>query len=131
MKKIVFAAVLLLGMGLLFASCDTLSSSSDGKASIVGTWQTIKEEYYQNGKLVRTDNEEDDEAYVTFKESGQMIDADDDVYQYSVKGNTLTVSDKYGTETYVIKRLTSKELVIKTEEYENMYLLAYFRRVSK
>ena len=57
--------------------------------------------------------------------------ADDDVYQYSVKGNTLTVSDKYGTETYVIKRLTSKELVIKTEEYENMYLLAYFRRVSK
>ncbi len=128
-KRIFFATILLLGMCLLSVSCDTLSGDS-GKSSIVGTWQTIKEEYYENGKLLSTDNEEDDESYVTFKSSGQMIDADDDVHDYSVKGNSLTVTDKWGSETWEIKKLTSKELVLRLTVDDNHYVLVYLRRVS-
>lgn len=116
-------------MGLLLASCERLSGD-DNKASIVGTWQVIKEEYYKSGELVRTENWESFNDYFIFKDSGQLINADEESYQYSVKGNTLTATDEYGTETYEIIKLTSKELVIKDEESSNTYLLLYFRRVS-
>lgn len=116
-------------MGLLLVSCDRLSGD-DNKASIVGTWQVIKEEYYKSGELVRTRNWESYDNYFIFKDSGQLINADEELFQYSIKGNTVTTTGESGTETFEIIKLTSKELVVKIEESSNTYLMVYFRRVS-
>ena len=69
MKKILYAVMLLLGLSLL-SSCNK-ENYNGSSGSILGEWQSTKEEYIFQGSVVISDNY-DEERYV-FYDNGNMI----------------------------------------------------------
>lgn len=129
MKKLIYVAMLLIGIGIMAVSCSK-AKTEDYSTTIVGKWQTYKV-VDANGKT-STQGADDETMYLTCYESGQFIieeiDSDGDTYaqkgNYWIEESTLYLNQHGYTQGLEIVKLTKKELVLgsKDGDISKMYL---------
>ena len=135
MKKLLYAAMLLLGVGIMAVSCkkDDGISTKEYANAIVGEWKLNKMEFYENGKLKGTQTATDKEnAVLIFTDTGKVttIETDDGkthtyVYDYTVVDNYLYLDG----DKCLIKKMTKRELVL-SFTYDDEEERAYLTRVK-
>lgn len=88
MKRIVVAVVLLLGLGILFTSCNKVG----GNSSLTGLWNSSYYEVYENDVMVGT--EEDHDGYtIRFYDDGVSGTFNGYAeFTYTKSGNTITLT---------------------------------------
>lgn len=128
MQKLFYAAMLLLGLGIMGVSCSKFSTD-DYATAIVGRWMLYKA-VESNGETSTIDND-GDSTILVFTESGQVVmeEGDDaDKGTYWVDGKSLFIRSWGNTEQFTIIKLTSKELVLKIDngDFDTMY----FKRIQ-
>ena len=113
MKKILFAVAVLFSFSIILTSCNKEDVYSK---KIVGTWQSEKFEYYQNGQLVDTIVAIVD---VVFTADGKwhFSNSQGVEYTYYFEGNTLYMGGLDGFPTVnitscTVKTFTSSQLII-------------------
>ncbi|MCQ2170575.1 MAG: hypothetical protein MJY48_03330 [Bacteroidales bacterium] len=89
MKKILYAAMLLLGLNIL-CSCNKENNGSSG--SIIGEWQSTKRENIFQGSVVGSENQE--EIRLTFY--------DDNILTLNSNGNVPTMRYQYDEKMKVL-----------------------------
>ena len=149
MKKFVYVALILLGAGLLFISCQK-ESADKYETAIIGKWRrTLSEEYkngiiqsrdtygrdhykyewYIDGKLDYESIEDPVNNYLQFDEDGNVFlisDIRTRSATYEVKGSTL----KMAGDSYEIKKLTKSEFVYYERDSDGHEWWEYFERVE-
>ncbi len=138
MRKILYAAMLLLGVGIMAVSCKKEGGSriniEEYADAILGEWSATKIESYENGKKVGsfTLNGTTDRMIVVFMEDGKMrttetSDGSSDTYtnSYYVSGESLYID----RDELEIKKLTRSELILHQfdRDEDSRY---YFKRVK-
>lgn len=95
MKRIIYAMAFLLGMSVLFISCNKDNSSAYSKL-IIGTWQVVTYDSYHDGSLVSS--EPGDGITFTFTADGKYFSSDPNLKgDYSISGNKLRVANMEAT----------------------------------
>ncbi len=140
MKKLIFCAALFAAITFAACSDDDESNLPATEANIVGTWKIVHEQGYDDGTWSEDFPLLDDVNHwwywtYTFDEGGTgtqteygTIDkgkvkyADSWKLNYSISGNTLTITiwyddDEVEEESYQIKSLTKSQLVLFASEY--------------
>ena len=129
MKKIIYTAVLLFGIGFVVASCQREDVEQSNYASaIIGKWRMLYFEEYKDGKLNEKEVFEGDEVYfLQFMESGLVaeigLDWDGsevvgDVMLYELDKDQLTfIEGNYKTYCKIIE-LTKNKLVLYEDDEE-------------
>ncbi len=138
MKKLLYAAMLLLGVGIMAVSYKKEGGSriniEEYADAILGEWSATKIESYENGKKVGsfTLNGTTDRMIVVFMEDGKMrttetSDGSSDTYtnSYYVSGESLYID----RDELEIKKLTRSELILHQfdRDEDSRY---YFKRVK-
>lgn len=131
MKKLLYAVLILLGLGIMGVSCSKVGSVSmdDYATAIVGRWSAYKA-VGQNGE-VSTLTGHDDELILVFTETGQFVmEEGDDAGKgtYWVEGKSLFMRYWGETTQYTISKLTSKELVLTIDNGDISSM--YFKRIE-
>lgn len=144
MKKFV-SVFLLIAVSIMTLSC---SKESNYETAIIGKWRltmfeeyengviTTREtadkdfyklEYFIDGKLDREYIEEPMNVYFQFFEDGSLTAISDDITHstFEIKGTALVISGN----SFIIKKLTRKELVFEEENYGTEWW-RYFERVE-
>lgn len=132
MKKLLYAAMLLLGVGIMAVSCKK-DNSENYENAILGEWAVVKVETYENGKLTETFTPTDKQKMsIIFNKNGKITtmeyyNGETDSYtdDYSISGKMLTVDG----DSMEIKKLTKTELVLYLVD-GNDELRYYFKRVK-
>ena len=124
---------------ILFVLAIVSACSKTGPSSfadeIIGQWKGIKAEYYENGKLVKTELAEDPISLTFASDGNYFIEEDgfiEDSGAFVVSDSYLTiVSTEYGgahTTILKIQTLNRKELILIEPKGEKEYW-TYFSRV--
>lgn len=103
---------------ITFCSCDKEGTETSSASGIVGTWRITHFEYSFNDKITGTETATEIEAY-HFGEDGHLTYLTDDFtlpipYSYSPKNKTLTMTMFGAYAIFLVKKLTSTELVFTT-----------------
>lgn len=121
MKKFMYAVALLLGMSALLVSCNK-DNSNDYTKLIVGTWEVVTYDTYQNGFLLQS--EPGDGITFTFTAEGKWFSnvlAPDIKGDYSISGNKLRViSISMKPEESTILKLTNTEMQLESTESKSV-----------
>ena len=135
MKKLLYAAMLLLGVGIMAVSCkkDDGISTKDYANAIVGEWKVEKFESYKDGKLSETEiPTAENHTTLIFSANGKVTTVDTYKgktetydYDYVLSGKTVSVAG----EDYEIMKLTRKEMVWSLT-YKTQEERVYFSRVK-
>ena len=135
MRKLLYAAVLLLGVGIMAVSCqkDSGISTKEYADAIVGEWKMTKMEIYENGKLKATQTATDKEnVRLIFTETGKVTTIE------THDGETRTYTDDYSVvdnylildgDRCLIRKMTKNELVLSYSE-DDWEEKAYLSRVK-
>ena len=114
-----YAVALLLEMSALLVSCNK-DNSNDYTKLIVGTWEVVTYDTYQNGFLLQS--EPGDGITFTFTAEGKWFSnvlAPDIKNDYSISGNKLrTISMK--PEEATILKLTNTEMQLEPTESKSV-----------
>ena len=140
MKRLVFVSLLFFGMCIFLSSC---SKEENYSALIIGKWKSELFEEYEDGVLDDIDYENNEDVYLTFDNSGQVLHElqyirsgyyTSETFKYTISGNRLyfTFEDEDDNECYEIVKLTSSELVIYDleDDYPYDYDLWHLSRVK-
>ena len=131
-----FAMMVAVVLCVGFASCssDDDEGGSGNTGSIVGTWQlVVEEEYDESGELLDSDNVKGEQIYYRFNndmtgfeyERGRKYP-----FTYTLIGNILAITEEgYSADEYEIVTLTKSELAIKSEYYGG-YDIERYQKVS-
>ena len=105
MKRILFAAVLLLGLSMLTTSCYEGNDENNYAKNIVGSWRSDRVEYFLDGKLVNTDIPNVD-YLIVFTNDGYTYCTDEPNFKlpYVINGDVL----QFGTMCKIIKLTKDK-----------------------
>ena len=129
---------------LLFSACSkdddkdvSEMSSAEISSMIVGTWQTIQEEWIEQGgnwedsgvdnydeigiKETMTFNSDKTWTLWTAYEEDDIPDEDTDTGKWRIENNALILYDDESDEEWVIEKLTKDELILSQEEREEDY----------
>ena len=122
MKRFLYAVALLLGLSVLFVSCNKDNGGGNYSKAIIGTWEVV-------------DNNDDYTCTYEFRKDGTFIyivhysedsiafagqDIKTGPYYYKIKGNKLEI----GALGYVIiQKLTEAEMVLDYPEMGNIMTL--------
>ena len=127
---------------LLFSACSkdddkdaSEMSSAEISSMIVGTWQTIQEEWIEQadgGKYSDVENYDEegiketmtfnsDKTWTYYVKEYDDNDEDTDTGKWRIENNTLILYDDESDEEWVIEKLTKDELILRSEEREEDY----------
>lgn len=135
MKKLLYVAILLLGVGIMAVSCqkDSGASKKDYADLIVGKWNLTKMDILQSDGESISYPVDGDVFYVyVFHDNGKVDIVSKDARSsdsYTVSGNTLTI----GKGSSEIEKLSLTEMVLnqKTTILEmDFSMKSYFKRVK-
>lgn len=109
MKKLIFSVLALTVCALAFVGC---KKDDDGFSNndIVGTWETTR---YYDPDYEEWDYVDYDESY-TFKKNGSGIyedDYDEDVFEYSIDGNSLRMEFDDYIEKWTVESIKSGKMI--------------------
>lgn len=141
MKKIIYTAVLLFGIGFVVASCQREDVEQSNYASaIIGKWRELYYEEYKDGKLNEKEVFEGDEVYfLQFMESGLVaeigLDWDGsevmDVMLYELDKDQLTfIEGNYKTYCKIIELTKNKLVLYEDDEEDGCEVYDYFERAE-
>lgn len=124
MKKILYAAMLLLGLSILSSCNKEQTNSNDYSKLILGAWLYTYSETFENGELISS-RDVNNEFY-TFDTDGicdyEFLGHAKHQYQYSINGNNLIIAGY----VFKIHKLTSKELIIDISFIGDCFDRCYF-----
>ena len=110
MKRFILAVAILLGLSVLFVSCNKDNGGGNYSKAIIGTWEVVDdEEDYTYTYEFRTDGTF---VYIVHYSEDSIVFAGQDIktgpYYYKINGNKLEI----GSLGYVIiQKLTEAEMV--------------------
>lgn len=132
MKKVLFAAMFLLGLSIMSVDCSKVSTD-DFATAIVGRWKLYKVVYF-NGEEEIDKGTTGEGSFLIFTESGQCIFEEDDVADrssYRIDGHFLTLGSGGRSIQIVISRLTNNELVLQFDNEDiSDFSKMYYKRVE-
>ena len=132
MKKVLFAAMFLLGLSIMSVACSKVSTD-DYAMAIVGRWKLYKVVYFDGEEEIDKGTTSEG-SFLIFTESGQCIFEEGDVADrstYRIDGHYLTLGSGGRPIQVVISKLTNNELVLQFDSEEiSDFSKMYFKRVE-